>query len=115
MVDGAMDNIASPPSPYPTVWPPRAWIYLHLVFVGCCAMFSLADRGLVVSVAVSEFVLSCLAILLWPALLSMVICPILVLRAVALRRDRLLHAFIAILAETLVFFSQVLALLPSVQ
>lgn len=115
MVDGTMDTAASPSTPYPTAWPPRAWIYLHLVFVGCCAMFSLADRGLLVSVAVSEFVLSGMEVLLWPALFSMVICPILVLRAVAVRRDRPFRAFTAILAEALVVFSQFLALLPSVQ
>jgi len=78
-------------------------------------MFSLADRGLFISVAASEFVFNWMAILIWPALLSLVGCPILVLRAVALRKDTPFHVFTAILAEAIVVFSQFVALLPSVQ
>jgi hypothetical protein len=92
----------------------RWLIYLHLGAVAICACFSLADCRLLWSLPFSEVVLPIAHVMLLPALIAWIVCPLGAL-VIAGRSANARQMAVPILAEVALFFAQFAALLPAVQ
>jgi|GEM_PF-6612447 len=93
----------------------RMWIYAHLACVTICVAFSLADRGQFISHDVSHRAIDGISILLFPALLGWLLCPMMTI-AMADRSKLGPRPFrVAVIAEGIMVVAQVVALLPACQ
>ncbi|MCY2962754.1 MAG: hypothetical protein NT069_03735 [Planctomycetota bacterium] len=92
---------------------PRRVIYFHLAGVAICCAFSLADRRLFVSVAVSEWLLRYVDAFNSVGLLSLVLCPLVWLSLVVCGRVGWRDALITGVAELLLVVAHHIVLLPA--
>jgi hypothetical protein len=92
----------------------RWLIYLHLAAVAICACLSMADRGLLWSLPFSQAVYPIAQVLLVPALVAWIVCPLGAL-VIAGRSSTIRQMAVPVLAEVALFFAQFAALLPAVQ
>ncbi|MDB5345113.1 MAG: hypothetical protein JWP89_3490 [Schlesneria sp.] len=92
----------------------RWLIYLHLAAVAICACLSLADRGLLWSLQFSQAAYPIAQVMLLPALIAWIACPLGAM-IIAARSSGFRRMAAPVLAEVALFFAQVAALLPSVQ
>ncbi len=92
----------------------RLGIYSHLVAAMVCEAFSLADRGLLISHEISRAFYGPLTILMFPASLSCLVCPLVVIAGVFRIRKRHCTMIIALVSEAIVFWMWFAALAPSV-
>jgi len=92
----------------------RSIIFIHLVAVGVCLGFTLADRRLLINPPVSQLFEIYGVLLFFPAVLSWCVCPLLLIiilmRPGISARTRVLSA----VAETLLCVVQIYVLLPGV-
>ncbi len=92
----------------------RLGIYSHLAAAMVCEAFSLADRGLLISHDISRAFDGPLAILMFPAFCSCLVCPLVVIAGVIKMRKRQKAVIIALVSEAIVCWIWFEALAPSV-
>ena len=91
----------------------RLGIYWHLGAVIICEAFSLADRGLLVSHAISSAMYFILGFFLIPAMLSWIACPLVVFIGAVRMRCRWKQCMMALFCEVLLFIMQFNAIAPA--
>lgn len=116
----AVNSPYAPPQALPTAEASsrsrlRWVVFLHAVAVICFAGMTLASKGMLINRDFSEFYLYYGAILLIPALMSWFVCPVVVLLLVARSGTSPSTRVFAVLAEALLWMTQTLVLLPTVQ
>lgn len=90
------------------------WVlYSHLVAVGVCVSFSLADGGILVNSHFSKLFYNHFGILLLPALLAWVLCPAVLVFSLARGFVSERSGFRSLFAEILLCVVQMFALLPA--
>ncbi len=92
----------------------RWLIYPQLAAVAICACLSMADRGLLWSLPFSQAVYPITQVMLIPALIAWIVCPLGAL-IIAGRSLGIRQMTAPILAEVALFLAQFAVLLPAVQ
>ncbi len=110
---GSMSGLAPPGPPVRDLV--RWIVYTHLVCVGICLAFTLAERHRLVNASVSEFFMGWFAILFLPGLLSLFACPLALLIVIVLARGSGKSRAIGFISEILLCVAQLFILLPLVQ
>lgn len=91
----------------------RRCLYFHCLAVAVCVGFSLADGGMFVSPAISQFALPIFRWLLVPALAALIACPVIVVESAWRKWGASRKAALGIMAEFLLCAGQICALLPA--
>ena len=91
------------------------WVILtHLIAVGICLAFSLADRGLLISQNFSRIFYDNCAVLVLPSLLAWIACPIILIVQLTRKCPPRSTRILSVIAETMLCITQFYVLLPSV-
>ncbi|HEY2251600.1 MAG TPA: hypothetical protein VGH74_11090, partial [Planctomycetaceae bacterium] len=90
-------------------------VFSHAAAVAVCASFSLADRGLLVNHSVSRIFYNNFKILLLPALLAWLLCPVVVVVSLARGHISTRSDIIGLIPEVLLCLAQMYSLLPACQ
>lgn len=93
----------------------RISVYIHLASIAVCVAFSLADRGLFISPNASRWALTYFDLLLAPALLAWIVCPVITLVATYRSNARPWQFRLAVVTESILVAAQAVAILPGYQ
>jgi hypothetical protein len=92
----------------------RSIIFTHLIAVGVCLGFTLADRRLLISPRVSQLFVKYGVLLFFPAVLSWWVCPLLLIIILMRPGISVKTRVLSVAAETLLCVLQIYVLLPAV-